>query len=76
MRAALDHAHTHSAVQDTGVSSQGAAAVEHAELAPSLWVPVKSLPRDCRPVPGRRGNTGSYLFVRYYVDDSILVEVQ
>ena len=35
-----------------------------------------SLPRDCQPVPGVGGNTGSYFFARYYVDDGILVEVQ
>ena len=43
----------------------------------TLWgVPVVSLPRDCRPVPGAGGNAGSYFFVRYYVDDGILVELQ
>ena len=52
------------------------AAVEHVELAPSRGVPVKSPPRDCRPVPGRGGCTGSYFSVRYYVDDGIVVEVQ
>ena len=77
MAAALEHAHTHSTNQDAVVSPQGAAAVEHVELAPSRGVPVWSLPRDdCRPVPGRGGNTGSYFFARYYVDDRILVEVQ
>ena len=35
-----------------------------------------SLPRDCRPVHGEGGNAGSYFFVRYYVDDGILVELQ
>ena len=35
-----------------------------------------SLPRDCRPVPGVGGIAGSYFFVRYYVDDGILVEFQ
>ena len=76
MAAALEHAHTHSTFQDAVVSPQGVAAVEHVELAPSRGVPVESLPRDCRPVPGRGGITGSYFFVRYYADDGILVEVQ
>ena len=31
---------------------------------------------DCQPVPGTGGNTGSFFFVRYYVDDGILVELQ
>ena len=73
---ALEHSPTHSTFQDTVVSPQGAAAVEHVCLAPSWDKPVVSLPRDCKPVPGVGGNTGSYFFVRYYVNDGILVEVQ
>ena len=59
MATALGHAHTQSMNEDAVVSLQGAAAVEHVELAPSGGVPVKSLPRDCRPVPGRGGNTAT-----------------
>ena len=56
--------------------SQGAAAVEHVCLVPSRGSPVASLPRDCKLVPGVGDNTGSFFFVRYCVDDDILVEVQ
>ena len=73
---ALEHSHTYSTFQHAVVSPQGAAAVAHVEIAPSRGVPVKTLPRDCRPVPGSGGYAGSYIFVRYYVDDGILVEVQ
>ena len=53
-----------------------AAAVERVKIAPSGGVPVLSLPRVCRPIPGRVGHSGSWFFVRCSVDDSILVEVQ
>ena len=73
---ALEHAHTHSTFQDVVVFPQGAAAVDHVCLAPSRGSPVVSLPRACQPAPGMGGNTESYFFARYYVDDGILVEVQ
>ena len=76
MAAALEHAHTHSTFRDAVVPPQEAAAVEHVQLAPSRGVPIKWLPCDCRSVAGRGGNTRSYVFMRYYVDDVILVEVQ
>ena len=72
----LEHAHTRSTFQGAVVSPQGAAAVAHVGIAPPRGVPVVSLPRDCRPVPGTGGNAGSCFFVLYYVDDSILVECQ
>ena len=76
MASALEHAHTNSTFQDAAVSPQGAAAVEHVPLAPQRGGPVRSLPRDCRIVSGSGGYAGSRCFVRYYVDDGILVEVQ
>ena len=76
LASALEHAHTRSTFQGAVVSPQGAAAVAHVGIAPPRGVPVVSLPRDCRPVPGVGGNAGSYFFVRYYVDDGILVELQ
>ena len=76
LASALEHAHTRSTFQGAVVSPQGAAAVVHVGIAPPRGVPVVSLPRDCRPVPGVGGNAGSYFFVRYYVDDGILVQLQ
>ena len=75
MVSALEHAHTHSTFQDAAVSPQGAAAVEHVRLAPPRGGSVRSLPRDCRTVSGSGGYAGSRFFVRYDVDDGILVEV-
>ena len=76
MASALEHSHTHSTFLDAVVSPQGVAAVAHVKMSPPRGAPVASLPRDCRPVPGTGGTTGGYFFVRYYVDDGILVEVQ
>ena len=67
MASALEHAHIHSTVQDATVSPHGAAAVEHLQLAPPQGGSVRSL--------GSGGYAGSNFFVRYYVDDDILVEV-
>ena len=74
MAAALEHTRTHSVSQREGVSPQEVVAVEHVELALSPGVPVKSRPRDWRPVPRAGGYSGSYITVRHYVDDGILVE--
>ena len=41
-------------------------------LAPSRDSPVVSLPRECKHVPRVGGNTESYFFVKYYVDDGNL----
>ena len=76
MASALEHAHTHSTFQGADVSQQGAAAVVHVRISPPRGVPVVSIPGDCGPVSGSGGNAGNYFFVRYYVDDGILVEVQ
>ena len=76
MASALEHSHTHSTFQDAAVSPQGAAAVEHVRLAPPRGSSVASLPHDCQTVSGGGGYAGSRFFVRYYVDNGILVEVQ
>ena len=74
MASALERAHTHSTFQDAAVSPQGAASVEHVRLAPPGGGSVRSLPRNCRTVSGSGGYAGSRFFVRYYVDDGILVK--
>ena len=76
MASALKHAHTHSTFQGVDVSQQGASAVAHVRISPPRGVPVVSIPGDCGPASGSGGNAGNYLFVRYYVDDGILVELQ
>ena len=76
MVSALEHAHTHSTFQGADVSQQGAAAVAPVELSPPRGLWVVAIPRDCGPVPGIGVNTRSNYFVRYYVDDGILAELQ
>ena len=73
---APEHAHTRSIVQGADVSQQGAAVVAHVELSPPRGAQVVSIPHEFGPVPGSGGNTGRILFVRYYGDDGILVELQ
>ena len=73
MTSAREHAHTHCKFQDAAVSPQGPAAVEHVRLAPPRGGSVRSLPRDCQTVSG---TSEVVFFVRYYVVDGILVEVQ
>ena len=74
MASALEHAHTHSTFQGADVFQKGAAAVAHVGIPPPREVPVVSAPGDCGPVSGSGGNDGNYFFLRYYVDDGILIE--
>lgn len=60
----------------SNIPTKGAAGVAHVEYAPPKEIAVVPLPRDFQPVPGVGGNTGSDFFLRYYVDDSIIVELQ
>ena len=55
---------------------KGAAAVAHVGISPPRRVPVVSIPAGCGPVSGSGGNAGNYFFVRYYVNDGIVVELQ
>ena len=76
MASALEHSHIHSTFQDAAFSPPMEAAVEHVRLAPPRGGSVTALPRDCRTVSGSGGYAGSRFFVKHYVDDGILVEVQ
>lgn len=73
--AALEHAPI-TTFQQAEVSTQGAAAVAHVKVVPPRGGRAAALPSDCARVQGWSGRTGSVFFVRYYVDDGILVEVQ
>ena len=75
MASALKHACTYFTFQGADIFQQGAAAVAHVGIYPPRGVPVVSIPGDCGPVSGSGGNAGNYLFVRYYVDGGILVEL-
>ena len=73
---ALEHSNTRSTFNTAVVSRQGEDTVAHVVVAPPRGGPVVPLPRDCQPVLGTEGNTGSSFVVRYYVDDGILMELQ
>lgn len=74
---ALEHSHTHTSFQTSMVTAEGAAAVQLVKVVPPeagrAAIPV---PADCRPVDGEGGYAGSPYWVRYYVDDGVLVEVR
>ena len=74
--AALEHAHTHTTFQHAEVTAHGAAAVDHVTVVPPRGGRAAALPRDCVRIQDVGGETGSEFFVRYYVDDGILVEIQ
>ena len=44
--------------------------------APGPDQETMSIPSDCERVPGNGGHAGDPFFVRFYVDDGILVEVR
>ena len=44
--------------------------------APGPDQETMSIPSDCERVPGNGGDAGDPFFVRFYVDDGILVEVR
>jgi len=72
---ALEHSHTHTSFQTASVLPEGAKAVDHVRIVPPD-VSAVSLPRDCEPVVMDGGFAGSEFFVRYYVDDGVLVEAR
>ena len=72
---ALEHSHTHTTFQTASVSPVGAESVKHVKLVPPS-VPATPLPRDCATLVMDGGFAGSAFFVRYYVDDGVLVEAR
>ena len=74
---ALEHSHTHTSYQDATVTDEGVAAVQHVKVIPSAAAgPAVPVPPDCLPIVGEGGYAGSRFFVRYYVDDGVLIEVR
>lgn len=74
---ALEHSHTHTTFQGSVVTQEGSEAVKHVRIVPSpVDAPAADLPSGCQKVQGTGGFAGSPFFVRYYVDDGILVEVR
>ena len=75
--AALEHAHRHTSDDDAVVMEEGRTATEHVSVTPPRATDRPApLPPGCRVPRGRGGGKRTPLFVLYYVDDGILVEVQ
>ena len=75
--AALEHAHRHTTYDDAVVMEQGRTATEHVSVTPPRANDRPApLPPGCRVPRGREGGGEDPLFVLYYVDDGVLVEVQ
>ncbi len=72
---ALEPSHTHTTSPTASVLPEGAQAVAHVQVV-SPTAPAVSLPRDCQTLTMDGGFAGSVFFVRYYVDDGILVEAR
>ena len=75
--AALEHAHCHTSYDDAVVMEQVNSATQHVAVNPPRATdrPPPS-PSACR-VPGRQGGRRQgWFFVRYYVYDGVLVELQ
>ena len=74
---ALEHAHVNTTFRDAVVTVQGRAAAAHVVVQPAGEAERSSpLPPNCRVPPGTGGGVEDPFFVRFYVDDAILVEVQ
>lgn len=73
---ALEHSHNQTTFRDASVCDQGRAAVAHVSVDAEAGRETMSIPSDCERVSGAGGNAGDQFFVRFYVDDGILVEVR
>ena len=76
MTAALEHSHNHTSVANAVVTDLGRTATNHVEVPlPSERETPPPFPPGCRIPPGSGGGRSDSFFVRFYVDDGILVEV-
>ena len=72
---ALERSYTHTTFQTASVLPVGAESVDHVNIV-SPTAPAARLPRDCATIVMDGGFAGSAFFVRYYVDDGVLVEAK
>ena len=73
---ALEHSHRHTLYDDAVVMEQGRTATQHVAVTPPRAADRPApLPPNCRD-PAHKEGGGVAIFVRYYVNDGILVEVQ
>ena len=71
----LSNTHTHTTFQTASVLPVGAESVDHVHIV-SPTAPAARLPRDCATIVMDGGFAGPAFFVRYYVDDGVLVEAK
>ena len=77
LTSALEHAHLQTSAGDATVTAEGWKATQHIDvIEPPVSPPPPSFPPGCRTPPGAGGGKADRFFIRFYVDDGILVEVR
>ena len=77
LTSALEHSHAATAFADAVVTEQGRAATAHINVQPpSAHEKSIPFPRGCKIPNGSGGGANDRYFIRFYVDDGILVEVE
>lgn len=76
LTSAIEHAHLHTKFDDAVVTNQGKVATQHITVPAAVGVESPPpFPPHCRIPPGVGGGAADNFFIRFYVDDGILVEV-
>ena len=74
---ALDHSYVNTSYENAVVTESGSEATAHVEVTqPAATDWPNPLPQGCRVPPNTGGGIDGNCFVRYYVDDGLMVEVQ
>ena len=71
--AGLEHVHNQSTLQHVEVTANEDGAVDHVTVVPPRGGRGAALLRDCVSIQGFGGETGGVFFVRYTMDDCILL---
>lgn len=76
MTSALEHSHNHTSLDNAVLTELGRRATAHVEVPLPVEQEVPPpFPPGCRIPPGSGGGLSDSFFVKFYVDDGILVEV-
>ena len=77
LASALDYSHVLTSYENAAITESGRDATAHVKVTRSeATEQLASLPRGCQTPQGTGGGIDDCFFVRYYVDDGILVELQ
>lgn len=74
--AALEHSHNHTSFRGARPTASGVKAAAGVSIPERPAARATPLPTGCNQLPGTGGGPDDVFFVRYYVDDGVLVEVQ